>query len=357
MLLSFLRSRIARRSVILAVLAGGIGVSLVIVAFRHSGPVAEVAHSAPVSIEIVARGQIEPASRVHTVSGPADGTLTVIHSLLVDQGSKVQVGQVIAMLDGYEIARAALNLAQRNLELAELRLEQVKSGAKSADIAAQTNVVTAKQVEAERLHGAWERRSALYAQNFISRENLDASKAAFDEAASGAAQARDTLKSLTEIRSVDVAVAAAEVEVQKAAVANAEAVMNRRMVRAPEEGTVLSIEGRAGEAITADGILRMANLSKLIVVAQVDESQIRMVKLGMPGTIDGDVLPQPIKASVSRVAHEVFKQATPASDILVGRDAKIVEVELTPQTTLPAIVGGEVTVHLVPTLAMATSSR
>ena len=97
--------------------------------------------------------------------------------------------------------------------------------------------------------------------------------------------------------------------------------------------------------IAADGLLRMADLSHVIVVAEVDESEIGQVSLGMVAQIDGEVLAQPINASVTRVAHEVFRQKRPASDVLIGRDAKIVEVELTPQTPLPAIMGGEVMVQ------------
>jgi len=68
----------------------------------------------------------------------------------------------------------------------------------------------------------------------------------------------------------------------------------------------------------------------------------------MQATLDGDTVPQPIKASVTRLGYEVFRQKRPESDVLVGRDARIVEIELTPETPLPPIVGGEVMVHLLP---------
>jgi HlyD family secretion protein len=122
--------------------------------------------------------------------------------------------------------------------------------------------------------------------------------------------------------------------------------MNRLQIRAPISGTVLSIQTRDGEAIGADGILRMGDLDHLIVVAEVDQSQIGRVKMGMAATIEGDTILNPVKASVTRIANEVFRQKRPSSDILIGRDARIIEVELTPASPLPAVIGGEVLVRL-----------
>ena len=57
-------------------------------------------------------------------------------------------------------------------------------------------------------------------------------------------------------------------------------------------------------------------------------------------------LDRPIKGRVSRVSHEVYREKRPASDVLTGRDARVVEVDVTPETPLPAILGAEVTVRL-----------
>jgi HlyD family secretion protein len=124
--------------------------------------------------------------------------------------------------------------------------------------------------------------------------------------------------------------------------------MERAQIVAPGPGTVLSIQARAGEAIQADGVLRMADLSHLIAVAEIDEAKAGLVTEGMTAQIEGNLLPQPIQATVTRVAREVFRQKRPSSDVLIGRDARIVEIELTPQTPLPQVVGGEVMVHLLP---------
>jgi len=318
-------------------------------ALYMSRPAANAAPAAtPGAQEIVARGRIEPLGRVMAINGPADTPVTVVHKLLVDQGSKVKAGEVLALLDGYDVRSTDLAVQRDSLKLAEFQLAQVKAGAKSAEIAAQASTLTARQALLEQTQRQWERGTTLFRNGFVSKEALDTMVSNRDQARSGVAQAEDVLKSLTEVRKADENVALAQVKVARAAVARAEAALERLIVRAPVSGTVLSIQTRTGEAITADGILRMADLSQLIVVAEIDESQAGRIANGGAAKIEGSMLPQPVQAKVSRIAHEVFRQKRPASDILIGRDARIVEVELTPQTPLPFVVGGEVTVHLAP---------
>ncbi len=312
---------------------------------RPAADVAPVATTAGPQ-DIVARGRIEPLGRVIVVNAPADSPVTVLQKLLVDQGSKVKAGEVLALADGYDVRKSDLAVQQHGLTLAESQLAQVKAGAKSAEIAAQTNVIASRQAQLLQAQNQWDRSSKLFSSGFYSKDALDALRANLDQAKSGVAQAEDQLKSLTEVRRADENVALAQVKVARSAVARAEAALEREVIRAPVSGTVMSIQARVGEAISPDGILRMADLAHLIVIAEIDESQAARVAEGASAKIEGSMLAQPVQASVSRIAHEVFRQKRPASDILIGRDARIVEVELTPLTPLPSVVGGEVTVRL-----------
>jgi HlyD family secretion protein len=343
-----LRGRASRIALVLLLAAVSAG-ALAHYAFRQKpSAAAAVPNNFDSEQVIVARGRIEPSGRVVAIAGPADGSIAVIRELLVDQGSKVEAGQVLAILEGYEARRASLEVARRNLELAELQRTQVQTGAKSADVAAQTDTLKAKRTVMQRLQKQWLRRSLLNEKGVISDDAMEVLRADLDQAVSEVGQAENALKSLTEVRGIDDQVAAARVEVQKAAIAQAEADMKRLQLRAPTSGTVLSLHARVGEAILADGVLRMADLTRLIVVADVDESKMPLVTEGMKAEIDGSVLGRRMAASVSRIAHEVYRQKRPASDVLVGRDARIVEIELTPQQPLPPVLGGEVIVRLYP---------
>jgi HlyD family secretion protein len=297
-----------------------------------------------VSSEIVARGRIEPSSRVLAIHGAADGS--VIRELKVGQGDVVARGDVLAVLDGYEMRRADLLVAEQNLRLAELQRTQITAGAKGSEKAAQRNAVAAKEAQLTRLRLEWDRRNSLVAQGFASKQSLEALKAELDQVQSEVEQARHTLTALSETRGIDDEVAVARVVLAKASLERAQADVEHTLIRAPIAGTILSIQARAGEAIGQDGLLRMAALDQIVVVAEVDEGEVARLKLGMEATIEAPILKAPITAKVGRIAQEVFRQKRPASDVLIGRDAKVVEVDLIPEKALPFVMGAEVLAHI-----------
>jgi len=322
----------------LAVLLGGIW-------WLASGAAAKSDEAmAPVSSEIVARGRIEPWSRVLAIHGAADGS--VIRELKVAQGEVVEQGQILAVLDGYEMRRADLLVAERNLRLAELQRTQISAGAKGSEKIAQRHVVAAKEAQLTRLRLEWERRNSLVSQGFASKQSLEALRAELDQVQSEVEQAKHTLLSLSETRGIDDEVAAARVTLAKASLERAQADVEHTLIRAPIAGSILSIQARTGEAIGQDGLLRMAALDRIGVVAEVDEGEVARLKLGMGATIEAPILKGPVVAKVSRIAQEVFRQKRPASDVLIGRDAKVVEVDLAPEQPLPSILGAEVLVHI-----------
>lgn len=311
----------------------------------HGGqPADAAARPQATTRQIVARGRIEPLERVIALHGAAEGS--VIDKLLVDQGDKVEAGQVLAVLNGYDLRQADIATAEANLKLSELELVQTKAGAKHSELAAQKSAALAKDAQRQRLLRDWDRRKALYQSGYASEQSLEGLKADLAQAENEAAQATHTLKALGETRDVDAAVASARIEVERRALERARADAEHMLVRAPTAGTILSIQARAGEVIGSDGLLRMAPLSHIIVVAEVNEADAPRLQSGMTAEVEGLMLPSPLHGSVTRIAKEVFRQKRPSSDVLIGRDAKIVEAEITTDQPLPEVLGGEVLVRL-----------
>lgn len=217
---------------------------------------------------------------------------------------------------------------------------------KVAEIAAQENVLATRRAQLIKTEKDWNRANMLVRKNAASAQLLDAQKAALDQVTQEVEQTLNTIKALTEVRPVDDALAAGQVAVAEANLARAQAATERLQIRARQPGTVLSIQTRGGEIISGDGIMRVGDLDHLIVVAEVDQGQIQAARLGMTATIEGPLFREPVPAKVTRIANEIYRQKRPSSDILVGRDARIVEVEVTPERPLPAVIGAEVTVRL-----------
>lgn len=295
---------------------------------------------------VVARGRIEPAKRARTVQGPAG---SVIQKLFVSEGDAVAAGTVLAEIDTRASLLAQVAVEEKRLDEIEQQRKQALAPAKPADIEAQKANIQKLHVERQRLQREFDRSRSLAARNVVAAEILETRDAAVKQASHALEQAEWTLRSLLEPRSVDVAVAAARVETQKVVVARARAELDRTQIRAPVDGTILTIMVRDGEALGTEGLLQIADLGKLIVIAEVDEFDIARVTLHQAATITGPSLPRAVSGTVSRISSAVFKQKRPTSDVLIGRDARIVEVEITPSSPLPPVVWGEVTVSIAGT--------
>jgi len=86
---------------------------------------------------IVADGRLEPQGEVLLLSAPFSMERARVEKLFVERGDWVKAGNTVAILDSHAIMQAALQNALKQEKIALTRLQQVKSGAKTGDIAAQ----------------------------------------------------------------------------------------------------------------------------------------------------------------------------------------------------------------------------
>jgi HlyD family secretion protein len=86
---------------------------------------------------IVADGRLEPQGEVILLSAPFSMERARVEKLFVERGDWVKAGNTVAILDSHAIMQAALQNALKQEKIALTRLQQVKSGAKTGDIAAQ----------------------------------------------------------------------------------------------------------------------------------------------------------------------------------------------------------------------------
>jgi HlyD family secretion protein len=104
----------------------------------------------PAIDSVTALGRLEPDGEVIRVS--ASGSLPQsagarVAQVLVSQGDEVRANQVIAVLDNRDRLQAALERAQKQVQVAQANLDKVRAGAKTGVINAQE--ATIKRLEAE----------------------------------------------------------------------------------------------------------------------------------------------------------------------------------------------------------------
>lgn len=96
---------------------------------------------------VTALGRLEPQGEIINLAASPDLGGAKISQLWVKEGDIVKQGQIVAVLDTLNLKEAALNSAQKDVEVAKANLEIVKAGAQEGEIAAQLATIQSLQAE------------------------------------------------------------------------------------------------------------------------------------------------------------------------------------------------------------------
>ncbi len=137
-------------AIIASLVAGGVSVYTVSKFQNQSKASQDVPIAVqPVVKTVTALGRLEPNGEVIKLSAPSTNEGNLVKQLLVKEGDRVKVGQVIAIMDSSDRLQASLGETQQQVQVAKSRLEQVKAGAKQGEIGARQATVNRLQVELE----------------------------------------------------------------------------------------------------------------------------------------------------------------------------------------------------------------
>jgi HlyD family secretion protein len=234
---------------------------------------------------ISTNGKIEPINSFEA-HAPAPGT---VNKVLVAEGDRVKVGQLLVKLDDAEArAQAARALAQ--LRSAEAALSGIKAGGTQEELLTSRADLTkaqAEQAEAQR--------------NLKAIQKLQQSGGASPaevEAAQGRVKKADADVQLLQAKvngrfsSPEVAKVEAQAAEARAAYAAAQELLHHSNVTAPFAGTVYQLPVRPGAYVNGGELLvQVANLEKVRVRAFVDEPEIGRLAKGQKVEIKWDAIP------------------------------------------------------------------
>jgi HlyD family secretion protein len=253
-------------------------------------------------------GRIEPHNGIRTVGVPSTPQAisgSVVRRLLVEAGDSVVEGQILAETDSHEYEKAAVALAEAEVELARRKAEMATGEEQEvcsrADVAGRTS----------------NRRARLFRDGVTSDEEADVA----------AGDAKALLGSCSAAR---IATKAAEssVAVAEAELAKARLGLERSLVRSPINGRVLRIVRRPGELVGLDGLIEIADLSRMYAIAEIYETDIGRVRDGQKATVTSPALAKELSGVVEHVRLQVRKQDATGTDPAARKDARIVEVEV-----------------------------
>ncbi|MBM4312636.1 MAG: efflux RND transporter periplasmic adaptor subunit [Deltaproteobacteria bacterium] len=198
------------------------------------------------------------AQRKAAVASKVTGRL---EELMVEEGSKVKEGQVIARMENADVS-AFRSQAAANLNTARATLEQIRADRDNA------------QME-------YERYKKLVAAGYVARSEYDAVETRYRRSVEGVKASEAAVQSAT------------------AALQNADISIEYTLIRAPFDAVVLTKNADIGDIVTPIGaaanakaaVVTIADMASLQVEVDVSETSITHIRVGQPCDIQLDALP------------------------------------------------------------------
>lgn len=299
-----------------------------------------------------ALGRVEPQSRIRRLNQPGGMAVTRLERLLVAEGDQVREGQLLAEFADAGQKDAAAAQAAAALAEAEASLARTRAAGRPSEVQAQRARIAALLAQEEIARRDAARTDALVPTGAGSAAVAERNRYLALQLANTRAQAEADLATLATPRPEDVALAESRVAQMRAALDKARADAALARVRAPMDGTVLRIFARPGDQVGGDGLLEMADLSRLDVVADVFETDLPRIRPGIPAEVIVPGEAARLPATVRELGWTVRRTTQAGSDPVAAVDARTVEVRLTLSDEAAALLrrrsGMQVQVHIPP---------
>jgi len=300
---------------------------------------------------VAALGHIEPQDGVLLVTADYfEGHPQRVRELNVKQGDQVRAGQLLAVLDGKEQIEKAVQLAEARVDLARVKLAQVKAGASQSDIAAQVAEVNQLQASLDNARAEYQRYEQLHEKTDVSTAELDARKLTVRTSERKLEEAEERLKSISEVRQTDVDVAESELRVAMAEAARERAKLRTALVYSPVTGRVLKIHAHAGEEAGPQGLLDLGKTDSMYVEADVYETDVARVRPGQRASITSDLFSGELSGVVEIVGTTIAKNEVLPLDPVAFADARVfkVRIRLDDGGPVEGLIHGKVNVVIQP---------
>ncbi len=295
----------------LIILAGGVGTASV--ALKRPKPIpAEkvvVVERGDVARSVVARGKIEPLSKVE-IKSKANG---IIEALLVDVGDAVKAGQVLGELDKEDLqaqvreAKATRDGEEANMHTAAATLARAR--------------IESANPELEFTRRDFERAQELFKQKIASQQQLDDASRAYEVSRNK----QQLLEAAVQCAETQLEQTRARVAAAKAALDRAEEGLGYATIRAPISGLVLTRDTELGDAVSsilnlgsaATLIMTLGDMSTVYIKGEVDEADIGKAELRAACSHQGRVVSQRVVRGGSQ-AHRADGQRAEQRDHIRG---------------------------------------
>ena len=312
----------------------------------------------PARVSVTALGYLKPKTEIISVSAPIGER---IDALKIKEGDFVKQNDVLAYLDSHNEAKAQVEYVKAQLkEIKEqiktdilLRMSQIESAKsqkqeidapKLLRIKSQQALINRLKAEEQNTFNTFNRYKYLHEQGAISRQELENKKLQWDSARENLKQSQLNLQQMQKSRELEIRSALTNINQAiinerrvlthtplksiGASLRLAQSRLERTIVKAPISGQILKVFTRSGEAISEKGILQIGDTSQMNVIAEVYETDIKLIKKGQIASITSPAFEKDIIGSVISIGKLVYKNRVIGDNPASDADARVVEVKI-----------------------------
>ncbi len=207
------------------------------------------------------------------------------------EGARLKQGDLVARLDprDYELKR---DEAQAALALAQAQLDLMHAGTRKEDVLRARAAVQEIRAAAEAAAADRQRVEQVFTARSATQRQFDEARARADQTAAALAGAEQNLARLESgNRPEEIRAAAAQVELARVRLAQAEKAVADCVIAAPLDGVVTTRSREPGEWIAPGApLVTLSRLDEVWLAVYVPETLLGKVKLGQPARVklDGD---------------------------------------------------------------------
>jgi len=225
-----------------------------------------------------------------------------VRQVLVNENDRVRQGQLLVVIDDSDLKQklaqeqAALRVAEGAAGIgpgagqAEAQAAAARANARSAQAA-----ITQAAANAGRARRDVDRLAPLAAQGIVSRQQMDAARAAATAADAQLAMARQNAQAAgaqAQAAQVGVGTATQQMQAARATMAEAQLQLSYTRIAAPEGGIVARKNVEPGQYVNpGQALMAVVPLSNVWVTANLKETQLKGVRPGSAATVTVDAYP------------------------------------------------------------------
>lgn len=288
--------------------------------------------STPFGNTVAGAGIIEPATVASGTSAIAVGTQTsgLVTAVHVAMGQEVKAGQVLFELDR-RTAEATLKAQEAAVIVAQANLRKLELQPRPEEVPISEATVAAALASYRQQHDQVERDKQLDRKTLAPQDRV-AHEEALRQAEWQLAQARASLALLKAgAWEPDKKIAYANLELARAQVEQARVALELLTIRAPIDGTILQVNVRPGEYVSAApgaGLVLMGSLRPMHVRVSIDEEDLPRLLLNRPAhaKVRGDLAQEEVPLTFVRLEPYVVPKTSLTGANTERVDTRVVQL-------------------------------